>query len=118
MSNTMYYARLFGQPFVTLKQRLGLIGATPCRQRVEHSGSCSALRHGLGFGLSYDPSLTCWCLGGTGFWAATWSRQLAARGMHVRVPTRNRERAKQLILLPTVDVVQGRRPRSDDPATA
>jgi soluble lytic murein transglycosylase len=29
MSNTMYYSRLFGQPFVTLKQRLGTIGPRP-----------------------------------------------------------------------------------------
>jgi soluble lytic murein transglycosylase len=29
MSNTMYYARLFGQPFVPLKQRLGLVPAKP-----------------------------------------------------------------------------------------
>jgi len=29
MSNTMYYARLFGQSFVPLKQRLGLIAAKP-----------------------------------------------------------------------------------------
>ena len=29
MSNTMYYARLFGQPFVSLKQRLGQISGKP-----------------------------------------------------------------------------------------
>ncbi len=29
MSNTMYYARLLGQPFVALKQRLGVVGAGP-----------------------------------------------------------------------------------------
>jgi len=29
MSNTMYYSRLFGQPFITLKQRLGTIGPRP-----------------------------------------------------------------------------------------
>jgi soluble lytic murein transglycosylase len=29
MSNTMYYARLFGQPFVPLKQRLGQVAAKP-----------------------------------------------------------------------------------------
>jgi soluble lytic murein transglycosylase len=29
MSNTMYYARLLGQPFVSLKQRLGHIGPKP-----------------------------------------------------------------------------------------
>jgi len=29
MSNTMYYARLFGQAFVPLKQRVGLIAGKP-----------------------------------------------------------------------------------------
>jgi soluble lytic murein transglycosylase len=29
MSNTMYYARLFGQPLVTLKQRLGTVAPRP-----------------------------------------------------------------------------------------
>jgi len=29
MSNTTYYARLFGQPAVPLKQRLGSVGPRP-----------------------------------------------------------------------------------------
>ena len=29
MSNTMYYARLFGQQYLALKQRLGTVGARP-----------------------------------------------------------------------------------------
>jgi NADH dehydrogenase len=44
-------------------------------------------------------------LGGTGFVGRHICQQLAGAGYRVAVPTRNRERAKQdLILLPTVDV--------------
>jgi NADH dehydrogenase len=45
-------------------------------------------------------------LGGAGFLGRHMARQLAAHGVQVRVPTRNRERAKDLILLPTVEVVE------------
>jgi uncharacterized protein YbjT (DUF2867 family) len=44
-------------------------------------------------------------LGGSGFVGRHVCHQLAGRGYRVRVPTRDRDRAKQLILLPTVDVV-------------
>lgn len=44
-------------------------------------------------------------IGGSGFVGRHLCQQLAARGYRLRVPTRDRERAKALILLPTVDVV-------------
>jgi uncharacterized protein YbjT (DUF2867 family) len=45
-------------------------------------------------------------LGGAGFVGRHLVASLAARGLRVAVPTRHRERAKHLLPLPTVDVVE------------
>ena len=45
-------------------------------------------------------------LGGSGFVGTRLVSLLAARGLHVRVLARRREAAKELILLPTVEVVE------------
>jgi uncharacterized protein YbjT (DUF2867 family) len=45
-------------------------------------------------------------IGGSGFVGRHLVAALAARGKRVTVPTRRRDRAKHLILLPTVDVVE------------
>ena len=45
-------------------------------------------------------------IGGSGFLGSHVARRLAERGCKVTVPTRRRERAKHLIVLPTVDVVE------------
>jgi uncharacterized protein YbjT (DUF2867 family) len=45
-------------------------------------------------------------LGGSGFVGSHVADHLTELGLSVRVPTRHRNRAKQLILLPTVDVVE------------
>lgn len=45
-------------------------------------------------------------IGGSGFVGRHVVHLLAARGLAVRVPSRNRERSKKLLVLPTVDVVQ------------
>jgi NADH dehydrogenase len=44
-------------------------------------------------------------IGGGGFVGRHIAHLLTARGLRVRVPARDRERVKQLILLPTVDVI-------------
>ena len=45
-------------------------------------------------------------IGGSGFVGQHIAYMLAAQGISLRVPTRSRERAKSLLVLPTVDVVE------------
>ena len=44
-------------------------------------------------------------IGGSGFIGSVIAAQLVARGCRVTIPTRRRERARQLLVLPTVEVV-------------
>ena len=55
--------------------------------------------------VSKPPSRTVCILGGTGFVGRQITGQLVQRGYAVRVPTRNRERARELLVLPGVEVV-------------
>ena len=45
-------------------------------------------------------------LGGAGFIGSALAEALIKRGYHITIPTRDRERAKHLFMLPTCDVVQ------------
>ena len=45
-------------------------------------------------------------IGGTGFLGGNLARRLAAQGHQLRLPSRRRERAKHLLMLPTAEVVQ------------
>ncbi|MEE8542378.1 MAG: complex I NDUFA9 subunit family protein [Gammaproteobacteria bacterium] len=55
--------------------------------------------------VSKSPSRTVCVLGGTGFVGRQITSQLVQSGYAVRVPTRNRERARELLVLPGVEVV-------------
>jgi uncharacterized protein YbjT (DUF2867 family) len=45
-------------------------------------------------------------VGGSGFIGTHVAERLTARGLSVRVPTRHRERAKHLLMLPTAEVIE------------
>ena len=45
-------------------------------------------------------------IGGSGFVGQHIAHLLAAQGINLRVPTRRRERAKSLLVLPTIDVIE------------
>ncbi len=55
--------------------------------------------------VSKSPSRTVCVLGGTGFVGRQLTSQLVQSGYAVRIPTRNRERARELLVLPGVEVV-------------
>jgi NADH dehydrogenase len=45
-------------------------------------------------------------IGGSGFVGSHLVHRLAARGLNIRVPTRHRNRARHLLVLPTVEVIE------------
>ena len=53
-------------------------------------------------------------VGGSGFVGSAIANRLSEQGLRVRVPTRRRERARHLLLLPTVEVIEA---DVHDPAT-
>ncbi len=55
--------------------------------------------------VSKSSSRTVCILGGTGFVGRQIAGQLVQRGYSVRIPTRNRERARALLVLPGVEIV-------------
>ncbi|MEE9570271.1 MAG: NAD(P)H-binding protein, partial [Gammaproteobacteria bacterium] len=55
--------------------------------------------------VSKPPSRTVCILGGTGFVGREIAGQLVRSGYSVRVPTRRRERARELLVLPGVEIV-------------
>ena len=55
--------------------------------------------------ISKSPSRTVCLLGGTGFVGRQIAGMLVQRGYSVRIPSRNRERARELLVLPGVEIV-------------
>jgi len=55
--------------------------------------------------ISKSPSRTVCILGGTGFVGRQIAGQLVQSGYSVRIPTRHRERARELLVLPGVEIV-------------
>ncbi len=116
MSNAMYYAARFGQPSVLLKDRLGTVPArkTPAESDVRSrmlrwNSSSRAIRISIALysrsKLIMKIERIC-ILGGSGFVGTHLVSQLATRGLKVRVLSHRRETAKELILLPTVEVIE------------
>ena len=105
MANAMFYQAQLGLPYVTLTDRLGIV--TP-RGMAALAGRVSRSR-GAAMNGKTDrrPRRQRLCRPAPGL-------RLVADGNRVVVPTRSRERARHLILLPTVDVVEA---DVHDPAT-
>ena len=99
LANTVMYARVLNEPFVSLTDRLGVV--TPSRRRRSGAGRADAMRTGVAVPA---PFLV---LGGSGFIGRHVVARLVAAGHRVTVLTRRRASARHLILLPTVDVVEG-----------
>ena len=55
--------------------------------------------------ISKSPSRTICILGGTGFVGRQIAAQLVQNGYSVRIPTRNRARARELLVLPGIEIV-------------
>ena len=107
LANAMFYARELDQPYVSLSISPGHGTTTQQRERRHRRRD----RRQGAITMSKGSVLV---LGGGGFIGRHVVNDLVRAGCDVVVPTRRRERARHLILLPTVDVVEG---DIHDPAT-
>ena len=99
LANTMFYAQFLNQPYVSLSARLGTVPPRGASADVE---SISAAAPGeLTMAL---PSVL--VVGGTGFVGRHLVAALVDAGYRVVVPTRRRDSARDLFLLPTVEIVE------------
>jgi putative NADH-flavin reductase len=99
MANSVFYSAVLTKSATPIKARLGTVPARAAGEPIEEDDSEGRGQHAV----KLDNVLV---LGGSGFVGRHLVAALAANGIRVTVPSRHRERAKHLLPLPTVDVVE------------